>query len=251
MIRNLLGTLISLLFLVSCASGPNEKSVKFNPKAAEANAELGKNYIQLGNYEIALGKLKKALGYNPKSVNANHYIAELYRRLDKSEEADKHYKIAIENSVNDSALFNNYGVYLCGEKRIDEAMVQFNKVLSNPVYRFPEQVYENLGLCMEKNNHTKEAELNLRKALAINPNRSQSLFELSRISLRRGKLFSARAFMNRYNDNSKSSAKSLGLAIEIETKLKDSQAVKSYGEQLLKMFPLSEEAEKYHRLNMR
>lgn len=251
MVRSLFITLFLILFMAGCASGPSEKSVEYNPKAAEANAELGKGYIQRGDYEVALSKLKKALSYDPKSVNANHYIAELYRRLDKPVEADKYYQIAIDNSLNDSALFNNYGVYLCGEKRIDEAMVQFGKVLKNPVYRFPEQVYENLGLCMEQNNRTKEAERNLRKALAINPKLPKSLFELSKISLRGGKLFSARAFMDRYNENSESNAETLWIAIEIETKLKDRQAVKDYGEQLLKKFPLSEEAEKYHRLNMR
>ena len=104
---------------------------------------------------------------------------------------------------------------------------------------------------MEQNDRTKEAELNLRKALGINPKLPTSLFVLSRISLRSGKLFSARAFMDRYSESSEPSAKSLWLAIEIETKLKNTEAVKRHGKQLLEKFPLSEEAEKYHRLNMR
>jgi len=243
--------IVITLFLAGCAGSPDESRLSYNPKAAEANAELGKGYMQRGDNMIALSKLKRALEFDPKSANAHHYIAELYRRLDKPESADSHYQKAIEYSAGNSALLNNYGVYLCGERRIDEAMVQFRKVLKDPGYRFPEQVYENLGLCMAQNGQIEMAEKNLRKALSINPKLPKSLFELSKISLVQDKLFSARAFINRYSENSEPSAASLWLAVDIETKLKDSQAVKQYGELLLEKFPLSEEAEKYHRLNKR
>ena len=146
------------LILVGCASGPEDK-FDYNPKAAQANAELGMSYMQRGDYEIALGKLNRALKYDWESANAHHYIAELYRRLDKKEDADKHYQLAIDYSVNDYALYNNYGVYLCGEGRLDEAREQFDKVLKNPVYRYPELVYENIGLCLLQNNQIKEAEI--------------------------------------------------------------------------------------------
>ena len=239
--------IIIAFILVGCASKPDGK-FDYNPKAAEANAELGKSYLQRGDYEVAMKKLTRALKYDPKSANAHHYIAELYRRLDRPEDADEHYRRAISYSVNNSALFNNYGVYLCGEKRIDEALLQFERVLKNPVYRFPELVYENIGLCMMSNGMMKEAEYNLRKALSINPELPNSLYELAGISLQRDRLFSARAFMNRYLDANEASAAALWLAVEIETKLKDDKAVKGFGKQLLDKFPLSEEAEKYQRL---
>lgn len=240
--------IVIALILVGCAGGPVDEFA-YNPKAAEANAELGKSYLQRGDYVIAMGKLKRALRYNSESVNANHYIAELYRRLDKMEDADRHYKVAIRYSVSDSALYNNYGVYLCGEKQVDEALVQFEKVLRNPIYRFPELVYENMGLCMLQNGRVKKAEDSLRKALSINPKLPKSLFELSKIALQQDRLFSARAFINRHLEIVAPSAESLWLAIEVETKLKDAKAVTKYGEQLLQKFPLSKEADKFHRLN--
>lgn len=241
---------IITLMLTGCAGGAVDEFA-YNPKAAEANAELGKSYLQRGDYEIAMGKLRKALKYNAESVNANHYIAELYRRLDKMEDADRHYKRAISYSVNDSALYNNYGVYLCGEKRVDEALLQFDNVLKDPVYRFPELVYENMGLCMLQNGRTDKAEESLRKAISVNPKLPSSLFELSKISLQRDRLFSARAFINRHLEVAGPSAENLWLAIEIETKLNDTTAVTNYRAQLMQKFPLSEEAEKAHRLNDR
>ena len=104
---------------------------------------------------------------------------------------------------------------------------------------------------MLQNKRIKEAEADFRKALSINPKLQKSLFELAKISLQRNRLFSARAFINRYVENSEPSAESLWLGIEIEKKLKDHQAVKRYGAQLIEKFPISEEAEKYHRLNKR
>ncbi len=243
----MLRLIIITLTLVGCAGGAVDK-FDYNPKAAEANAELGKNYLQRGDHEVAMGKLKRALRYDSKSVNANHYIAELYRRLNRMEDADRHYSRAIRYSENDSALFNNYGVYLCGEKRVDDALEQFDKVLKNPVYRFPERVYENMGLCLVQNSRIKEAEEILRKAISINPKLPKSLFELSKISLQQDRIFSARAFINRHLEMTQPNAESLWLAIEIETKLKDTEAVKSYRAQLMEKFPLSKEAEKAHRL---
>lgn len=246
----MLRLIVIALILAGCAGGAVDEFA-YNPKAAEANAELGKSYLQRGDYEVAMGKLRRALKYNAESVNANHYIAELYRRLDRMEDADKHYKRAISYSVNDSALYNNYGVYLCGEKRVDEALLQFDKVLKNPVYRFPELVHENIGLCMLQNGRIKMAEESLRKAVSINLKLPKSLFELSKISLQSDHLFSARAFINRHLEISEPSAESLWLAMEIETKLKDATAVKNYRAQLIEKFPLSDEAEKIHRLNKR
>ncbi len=240
-----------VLILGGCVGGPGEKGDSFNPEAAEANAALGKNYMQRGDHEIALGKFKKALSYNSESANSHHYIAELYRRLDKPDDAERHFRLALKYSLDDSALFNNYGVFLCGEKRVNEAMVQFDKVLKNPVYRFPGYAYENIGLCMLQNGRLDMAEKNLRKALKINPKLVKSLFEMAKISLQREKLFSARAFIIRYFEISQSSAESLWLAIEIERGLNNPSAVNSYGESLVKKFPLSEETDRYYRLNRR
>ena len=239
-----------VLILAGCASGPDNR-LEYNPKAATANADLGKSYMQRGDYELAMAKFKRALRYDSESAEAHHYIAELYRRLGKSEDADRHYKQAINYSTNDSALFNNYGVYLCGEGRIDEAKDQFDRVLKNPVYRFPGLVYENMGLCMLQNGLVMESEENFRKAITINPEQPKSLFELAKISFQRERYFSARAFITRYSKVSQPSAESLWLAIEIETALKDHQAVKDYGQELVDKFPLSKKAEKYQRLNRR
>ena len=73
--------LLTVLVLVSaCASNqtedPDEKSQ--NRKSAESNTSLGLEYMNRGQYELALGKLKKAVKADPGYAPAQTVLAVLY-----------------------------------------------------------------------------------------------------------------------------------------------------------------------------
>ena len=84
-------TLLSaILFITGCSSQKN--SVDIDKKNASiANSELGVAYLTRGQYKVAMKKLKKAVDYDETNANAHHYIAELYRRLEQNELAEKHF----------------------------------------------------------------------------------------------------------------------------------------------------------------
>jgi type IV pilus assembly protein PilF len=105
------GLLVTLLLLGGCSG--NVREGVDSEKAAQANAELGLRYMMQGNYEVAMEKLNNALSYEPNHVQANHYLAELYRRLERNEDADKHFRRALNYAEgDDSILHNNYGGFL-------------------------------------------------------------------------------------------------------------------------------------------
>ena len=121
---------IVVLTLASCTA----TRIKNSDKASRLNAELGLAYVMKGRYEQALVKLNKAISLNPDNAKAYLYIAELYRRLNEKERAEDYFKRALEVSPEDSSINNNYGAFLCADKRYDEAFKYLKIALLNPVY---------------------------------------------------------------------------------------------------------------------
>ncbi len=236
--------LLAVVALAGCGAKPLKEGVDAT-KAAEANATLGLRYMQQGSYEVAMQKLKRALEFDHRYGPAHHYLAELYRRLEKYDEADDHYRDAIAYSDNDSALYNNYGVFLCSQNRYRKGEKQFLKVLSNPVYPRRDQVYENLGLCIERKPNIERAEEYLRSALRLNPRMPKSLLAMARISFNKGEYLSTRAYLQRYLAEAKHTAESLWLGIRAERLLGDRNAVSSYGLLLKANFPDAPETRLY------
>lgn len=245
MSRTLIALLtLSVIVLGGCAGDPVKDGID-TKKAAQANARLGLRYMQQGNYEVALQKLNKALSFDNRHGPAHHYLAELYRRLDRYEKADEHYRDAIYYSEDDSSLSNNYGAFLCSRERYDDGEKQFLNVLKNPVYPRKDQVYENLGLCVERKPNTERAEEYLRSALRINPRLPKSLLAMARLSFSSGNYLSTRAYLQRYLDVARHTAETLWLGIRAERLLGDKNAVSSYALLLKANFPDAPETKLY------
>jgi len=203
-------------------------------KASKLNAELGLAYMTQGRNEWAMTKLKRALKENPDNGEAHHYIAELYRRLGEMDKAETHFKEALDRMPHDTPLLNNYGVFLCDEKKFDEADRYFQKVLKDPLNDDRAQTYENLGLCAQRAKQPERAEKYLHKALRMDKKRPKSLFSIAQIEYAKGHYRSARHYYHRYLDIAKKqNPQSLLLGIQIENQLGNQDSVASY-ELLLK-----------------
>ena len=235
---------LSLVLLGGCSTTPSNEEID-TTKAAEANAQLGLRYMQQSNYAVAMQKFKKALSFDSRYGPAHHYLAELYRRLEKYEDADKHYREALYYSDDDSSLYNNYGGFLCGRERYKEGEEQFLKVLKNPVYPRIDQVYENLGVCVERLPNLERAESYLRSALKINPRLPKALLAMARVSFAKGEYLSTRAYLQRYLGEARHTAETLWLGIRAERLLGDKNAVSSYALMLKANFPDSAETKLY------
>ncbi len=237
-----------LAVLAGCSSSQTINEEERRLESAEVNAELGLRYMQKENYQLAHEKLLRALGQNPESVKANHYAAELYRRLKEYDKADRHFRIAIDEAKGDDALVNNYGVFLCERGRYDEAEAQFLNILGNPVYRQKAQLYENLGMCLVQKPDMQKAEDYFRKGLEINPKMPKSLAWMAQISYEKGSALSSRAYLQRYLELGRHTPETLWLGIRVEKELGDKNAVSSYSLQLMRLYPDSDEAKRYQEL---
>lgn len=235
---------LALALLGGCAS-TSERETTDPKKAAELNSELGLRYMVQGKNEQAMEKLLKAVEYDSRSVNAHHYIAELYRRLDRKDKAAEHFSRAASLAPDDSAIQNNYGIFLCSEQHYDDGEERLLQALNNPVWPGRDQAYENLGQCMLDKGDPVKAERYFREALKVNGNLAKSLLAMADISLQQKNFISARAFLQRYSVLAPHTAHSLWLGIQIERELGDRNALSSYGMSLRNNFPTAEETQLY------
>lgn len=231
--------------LSGCSTTTTQPDVD-KARAAQVNAELGLSYMLQGDMEIAMEKLQRALEFDSRYSPAHHFLAELYRRLNRMGDAERHYDLAVRyTNEEDSTLFNNYGVFLCDRERHDAGEKQLLRVLENPVYPFPDQVYENLGLCMENKGDLEKADNYLRQALARNPQLTQALLAMARVNFERERYLSTRAYLQRYREVASHTAESLWLGVRTERILGDRNALASYGLSLQRNFPNAEETRRY------
>lgn len=231
---------ILMLGLTACVSNRAQDSGAESP--AVINAKLGLGYLRQGNYDVALTKLQKALQQDPKLAMAHHYIAEVYQQTGAYEKAGEHFKRAVKLDPDDPLLQNNYGVFLCDQKRYQEAEQRFLKIAEMQSYKHPDEAYENAGLCALRIPDHEKAEKYFRQALQINPKLPNSLYQMAQLSFDTHKYLEARAFLQRYFSTTDYSPQSLWLGIRIERQQGDKQAAERYTKTLLAKFPDSDEA---------
>lgn len=236
-----LSILVMVISLLGCST-TETTLMKSNPQtAAHLNAELGLAYMEQGNYQEAMKKLQHALELNPDSASANHYIAELYRKLGKNSEAERHYRKALSLTPSNPMLLNNYGVFLCSQHHLEEALKRFKEAVNQPFYKTPEVAYNNAGLCALQIPDEAKAEEYFRTALRLNPRMPDALYEMADLSFKQKKYLHARAFVQRYMDTAKPTPQILWLGIRVERKLGDKAAAGRYAKQLTEKFPTAEE----------
>lgn len=245
---------IALFTLIACQNSgqvrplePTPEKISQDKKAAELNMQLGISYMQRGDYETALQKLQKAIRQDHNLASAQMTIAVLYNQLAELEQAEYHYKRAIQIAPNYSEAQNNYGTFLCQHGRHKESVPRFLKAVENPLYRNPDQAYENAGLCAREIPDLELAEQYLRKALQMNPRLGKSLIGMAEISYQRADYMSARGYIQRYREATRWTPEALLTAIKIEHQLDDQDAVASYSVLLRGRFPDSEQAKQVQR----
>jgi type IV pilus assembly protein PilF len=237
-------------FLGACASqqpkDPYDETE--TQKAVISNTSLGLEYMNRGQYEVALGKLKKAVKQDPNYAPAQTVLAVLYERIGEQELAGRHYKKAYEASPKDGDVNNNYGVYLCQTGKSDQAIGHFLTALDDPFYSSPSIALSNAGSCALSIGDYAGADEYLLRALKIEPDQPDALMNMAELSFAQKNYLSARAFLQRYEAVSEHRAETLLLAYKIEVASNNAKAANTYKLMLEHNFPDSEQTAEVRRL---
>lgn len=242
--------LVLALMLGACTttSSKPELSDERLREASELNAELGVRYMQQGDNERAMGKLQKSIEQNEDNARAHHYLGELYRRVDRPNEAEGHFKQALDITPKDPSLLNNYAVLLCDLERFGESQRYFEQALNDPVYSGKASIYANMAECAEGQNNLKRAEEYYLQALRLNPKLPSANLGMARMTFDMSLYTQSRQYLERYLERRKHNAQSLWLGILLERRAGNRNRVASYAMLLKGRFPDSEEARKLRKL---
>ena len=246
----LAGLLLSLMLLSGCSSSqPVDSDAKTAArKAAESNTQLGLEYMNRGQFEVALGKLKKAVKDDPTYAPGHTVLGVLYERLGETELAGKSYQKAVQADPTNGDVNNNYGVYLCKSGKEQQAISHFLKALDDPFYRSPAAAMANAGSCAMSTGKLDEADNYLRTALKYDPRFPDALLSMANLKYQQDNALGGRAFLQRYEAVTSQTAESLFLGYEIETALRDEKTARQYLSLLNSKFPESKEAEEARRI---
>lgn len=174
--------------LVSCGSTSNNTQnltthlYGYNPKAAQINAQLGLAYLKEGEVERAKHKLLLALRQNPNSSQVQSAFAYFYEKTAELTLAEQYYLKAINLQPAAGEFHNNYGTFLCQQKRFKEAQREFTLAVEDKNYLYTAEAYENLGLCAMENHNYQQARVFFTKALEKNPKLKQSAQALATLN---------------------------------------------------------------------
>jgi len=230
----------AMLLLAACAA--EDGRVKSAVQTSDINVQLGMTYMQQGNNKTAMKRLQKAIRQNPNNALAYSVLGLLNARLGETEQAESNFKRAVKLDPVHSGIRNNFGAFLCKQKRYKESQVQFLRAIKNPLYRTPEHAYLNAGSCTE---NKAKAEKYFRVSLRKNPRFPAALLKMANLSLELKRYLSARGYIQRFHAVHKPVAASLWISIQIEKVLGDTDVLGSHALLLKKKFPDSEEARLY------
>lgn len=167
--KQLIVLLLLIVFLPACTTTTPSKNSGNLKKAAEYNASLGSEYLNVGELKKARAKLIKALDQDDQNAEANFSYALLLSRIKQVAQAETYFKKATELAPDETHYSDTFGIFLCGLGRFDEANTQFNLSANNPYNKTPEYAYNNAGSCALSLGKHIEAEDNIRQALRENP----------------------------------------------------------------------------------
>jgi len=233
--------LIIVIFLAACSSSP-EKSEGSGRKAAETNTALGRNYMDRGQYEIALEKLKKAVAFDRTYAPAHTLLGAVYEAIGETEQAGQEYKLALKYDPENGDVNNNYGAWLCATGKGKDADRYFVAAIKDPFYQTPAIALANAGSCALDRGDMDKAETYLRQSLEFDNQLGASLMPMAQISYLQGEFLRARAFLQRYQALGVMNVESLYLGYQIEIALGDQKSANKYRLELQDRYPDSIQA---------
>lgn len=132
--------LLIILLLWGCAAQPN-------PTAAMANLELGLNYLQQGQMELAHAKLLLAQQESSQNSQVLDGLAIYYEKIGDIDRARHYYQRALRRPESQGAAENNYGAFLCRQGLYLTGLHYLQQAASRTDYLKPAMAYENAGHC--------------------------------------------------------------------------------------------------------
>jgi len=251
--------LLAALLLAACVTSPTPSPAPALPsgvskdrvtasdetdshKRARVRLELAAAYFSRGQMTTALDQVKLAIQAEPNLGEAFNMRGLIYASLGDHALAEESFRKALQLNARDADAKQNFGWYLCQQKRYAEANQQFNGALEIVPLRNGARTLLAQGVCHAFAANLPAAERTLTRALEIEPDNPAIAVNLSEVLYRLGDYEQASGHIRRVNKSTDvASAQTLWLAARIEKRLGNQSALEDLGQQLRSRFPDSRE----------
>lgn len=159
-----------VLMLMGCAA-KSESRAEMEPMSEPASIQyqFAYGFYQTGDLIRALSAALQAVQHSPRNPDAQNLLGLIYFRQGEYAQAETAFKEAVRLDNKMSEAFNNLGTLYYEQGKFADAKAALEAALSNPLYLFPERIYNNLGLVHEGLNNKEEARQSYERAIALRP----------------------------------------------------------------------------------
>jgi type IV pilus assembly protein PilF len=211
-------------------------------EAAADNVQLGIQYMNQGDLNLAKTKLDRAAEEDPGNANVHSARAMLFERMNQPAKADEEFRTALRLAPHDPDVINNYAVYLCQNGRTNEGVKRFLEAAHNALYRTPQAAYTNAGVCLRAARRDDEARVNFNAAVQLRPNYAEAAFQLATLDFDHGQLAAARTRIDGYIGTYDATPDLLLLGVRVARAQGDAVAAQRYARRLQLDYPGSDQA---------
>ena len=233
---------IAAVMLVACATKSNKPLHMADQREAAAdNTQLGIQYMNQGDLNLAKMKLDRALDQDPNNAAVHSARAMLFTRMNQPAKADEEFRTALKLAPHDPEVINNYAVYLCQNGRTDDGVKRFLEAAHNALYRTPQAALTNAGVCLRSAKRDDEARANFNAALQVRPNFAEAAYQLAHLDFDHGQLVAARTRIDGYISTYDATPDLLLLGVQVARAQGDTVAAQRFSRRLQLDYPGSDQ----------
>lgn len=242
-LRSLVAGVTSALLLSGCVTTttggtrPAPKQVQL-----EAQLDLARGYLEERSWSRARDPLERALAIDARSGEAYALMGVMYQGQNEPELAEEAYRRALRYDPDHPMALNNYGSFLYGRGRYEDALAPLRKLVRDPDYRDRPRAYQSLGLTELKVGNVERAREAFRRALSFDVVLPRSSLELARLAYERGDYSTAGQYYDMFRTRARQTPESLCLGLRLARRGGDQDQVSSLRIALRNLYPDSSEA---------
>jgi type IV pilus assembly protein PilF len=203
--------------------------------------QLGLGYLEQGDLPRAKKKLFYALSLEPNRPGVVGAVAYYFDKTGQAQKAEENYLKALSLAKYHGAELNNYGAFLCRQKRYAEADRYFVLATKDVKYLNTAGAYENAGICALERKNTTLAKQYFNQALENDPRRELSVLELMKLYNQDKEYEKTLEVMDKYELVASIQPKPIYLAYLAARDMGRLQAARGYAWILKKRFPHTEQ----------
>ena len=194
---------LGVLALTACASSSDEQVRQLH---ARALYEQGLKSLADHQVSPGLAALREAVDLDPENATFRNALGVVYLQIHKPGDAEALFRKAVELDPGYGEAIHNLGLSFAEQGQWEQAIEQYRKALSTPIYPTPEVGYYNMGRAYAQLNKAKEAEEAFRTAIRLEPKFGAAYYQLGMVLAGTGQRQEAKDMFRKARDLDPSSA---------------------------------------------